>query len=214
MTKIEILNRLEEAGIVAVMRLNDTAYLTEIINALARGGIKTLEITMTSPNAIALINRLSQSLDSSYLIGAGTVLDAATAEEVIRAGAQFVVSPIFKPEIIATTHASDKVAICGAFSPTEIYSAWQAGADLIKVFPATALGPQFFKDIHGPFPAIKMTPTGGVTIDNAAEFIRAGAVCLGVGTALLDKQLIKNHDWEGLSARAAAFMAAIAQGRR
>lgn len=213
MQRSEILAKLENAGIVAVMRLNDVTYLMEIVQALADGGVKTLEITMTSPNAPALINRLAQNLDTSYLIGAGTVTDITAAQQVIQAGAQFVVSPIFTPAVIAKVHEYDKVAVCGAFSPTEIFAAWQAGADLVKVFPATALGPQFFKDIHGPFPNIKLTPTGGVSVENAAEFIKAGAVCLGVGTALLDKQLIKNRDWKGLAARAAAFMRAVNQGR-
>jgi 2-dehydro-3-deoxyphosphogluconate aldolase/(4S)-4-hydroxy-2-oxoglutarate aldolase len=213
MQRLEILSKLENAGIVAVMRLTDTTYLGEIVQALAEGGIKTLEITMTSPNAPALIKHLTQTLDASYLIGAGTVVDVPSAEEVIQAGAQFVVSPIFNPAIITKVHEYDKVSVCGAFSPTEIFNAWQAGADLVKVFPATALGPQFFKDIHGPFPNIKLTPTGGVSIENAADFIKAGAVCLGVGTALLDKQLLKNRDWQGLTARAAAFMAAVNQGR-
>jgi len=214
MTRTEIVRRIEEGGIAAVMRLQNTEKLEQVIGALARGGVKTLEITMTMPNAISVIERLAHSLSDDFLIGAGTVLNASTAEAVITAGAQFVVSPIFDPAIVAAAHRHDKAVIAGAFTATEIFMAWQAGADIVKVFPATAVGPQYFVDIHGPLPEIKLTPTGGVSVDNAEEFIRCGAVCLGVGTALLDKQMIRNEDWAGLENRARAFMEAVARGRK
>jgi len=214
MSRQEIIEKLEQSGVVAVVRLQSAENLDQIIAALARGGIRALEITMTTPDAITIIRNISRSLPADFLIGAGTVLDAATAEKVILAGAQFVVSPIFDPEIIVTAHKYDKPALAGAFSATEIYAAWQAGADVVKVFPATVVGPGYFKDIHGPLPQVKLTPTGGVTMDNAAEFIRCGAVFLGAGTALLDKQMIKNQDWQALEARARAFHEAVAGARR
>jgi 2-dehydro-3-deoxyphosphogluconate aldolase/(4S)-4-hydroxy-2-oxoglutarate aldolase len=214
MSRQEIVEKLEQSGVVAVVRLQSAKNIDQIIAALTRGGIRALEITMTTPDAITIIRNISHSLPADFLIGAGTVLDAAAAEKVILAGAQFVVSPIFDPKIIAMTHKYDKAALAGAFSATEIFAAWQAGADVVKVFPATVVGPGYFKDIHGPLPQIKLTPTGGVTIDNAAEFIRCGAVFLGVGTALLDKQMIKNQDWQALEERARAFHEAVAGAHR
>ncbi len=213
MSRKEIVEKLEQLGIIAVVRLNGSDYLLEIIDALAKGGVRALEITMTTPNAVKIIRDISQSLSLDFLIGAGTVLTSETAEAVIHAGAQFVVSPVFKPAIIDIVHKYDKAVLSGAFSATEILAAWEAGADIVKVFPATVVGPGYFKDIHGPLPQIKLTPTGGVTVDNAEEFIRCGAVCLGVGSALLDKQMIKNQDWQGLTERARQFKAAVERGR-
>ncbi|MBN2601556.1 MAG: bifunctional 4-hydroxy-2-oxoglutarate aldolase/2-dehydro-3-deoxy-phosphogluconate aldolase [Candidatus Marinimicrobia bacterium] len=214
MNRQEIIQKIEDIGIVAVIRLNGSDNLAKIIEALANGGVRALEITMTTPNAIEIIREISQTLSSEFLIGAGTVLDSDTAEAVINAGSQFVVSPVFKPEIIETVHKFDKAVLPGAFSATEILSAWEAGADIVKVFPATVVGPGYFKDIHGPLPQIKLTPTGGVTVENAEEFIRCGAVCLGVGSALLDRHMIQNQDWHGLEERARQFKAAVDRGRR
>ena len=191
MDRIEILNKIEESGVVAVIRLNGKENLDQIINSLASGGITAIEITMTTPNAVEYIQEFSSKYANKFLIGAGTVTDAEMAIKVIDAGAEFVVSPIIKPEIIHTAHEYEKVVFPGAFSPTEIFTAWENGADVVKVFPATALGPQYFKDIHGPLPYIKLTPTGGVSLENAADFMRAGAVCIGVGTSLLDKKMIE-----------------------
>ena len=214
MNRQKILDRLKDSGIIAVIRLDGVENLDKIIDALAKGGVQALEVTMTTPNAVAIIRDISFSLSEDFLIGAGTVLNTDTAKEVIDAGAQFVVSPVFKPSIIEIVHQYDKVAISGAFSPTEILSAWETGADIVKIFPATVLGPVYFKDIHGPLPQVKLTPTGGVNIDNAEEFIRCGAVCLGVGTALLDKKLIKNQDWDALEEKARQFKAAVERGRK
>jgi 2-dehydro-3-deoxyphosphogluconate aldolase/(4S)-4-hydroxy-2-oxoglutarate aldolase len=129
-------------------------------------------------------------------------------------GAQFVVSPVYNPAVVKLAHRFEKAVMPGAFSPTEILNAWNGGADIVKVFPATALGPKYFKDIHGPLPQVKLTPTGGVTLENAEEFIRCGAVCLGVGTALLDKEMIKKQDWQALAERARQFKAAVERGRK
>jgi 2-dehydro-3-deoxyphosphogluconate aldolase/(4S)-4-hydroxy-2-oxoglutarate aldolase len=213
MEKNTILQIIEDSGIIAVIRLSETQKLEKIIAALSRGGLRALEITMTTPNAQGLINDLSQKFDGEFLLGAGTVLDAKTAEQVIKAGAQFIVSPILDVNIIKKTKELNKVSIPGAFSPTEIFQAWYSGADIVKIFPATALGPRFFKDIHGPLPDIKMTPTGGVSLENAAEFIRAGASCLGVGTALLDKKMIADNDWDGLTENAQKFVNEVKKGR-
>jgi len=214
MNRLEIVQKIEESGIVAVIRLNGSDHLDKIIDALAKGGVRALEITMTTPNAVEMIREISGTLSDEFLIGAGTVLDAETAEAVINAGAQFVVSQVFKPEIIETVHKYNKAVMSGAFSATEILAAWETGSDIVKVFPATVVGPRYFKDIHGPLPQIKLMPTGGVTVDNAEEFIRCGAVCLGVGSALLDKKMIKDQDWPGLTVRARQFTAAVERGRK
>ena len=141
---------------------------------------------MTVPGAVRLIEQLAATLPSNVLIGAGTVLDPETARSVILAGARFVVSPVCRPAVIEMCHRYDVAAMPGCFTPTEILAAWEAGADVVKVFPATALGPGFFKDVRGPLPQVKLMPTGGVTRENAGEWIRAGACAIGVGTALVD----------------------------
>lgn len=213
MPREKIVNKIIDSGVVAVIRLDGKEKLVDIINALSSGGISAMEITMTTPNAIEIIHDISQQVDDNFIIGAGTVLDSETARAVILAGAQFVVSPITNLDMIRTVHRYDKAVFPGAFTPTEILKAWENGADIVKVFPATALGPQFFKDIHGPLPQIRLTPTGGVSIENAAEFIRFGASCIGVGTALLNKKMIANSDWTALMENAKRFVAEVQKAR-
>ena len=213
MERGQILARIIDSGIIAVIRLSDISKLEGIIGALTSGGISALEVTMTTPNAPDIIKQLSRRYDGEFLIGAGTVLDTETARMVIQAGATFVVSPVLNPEMIRMVHRYDRLMIAGAFTPTEILSAWENGADVVKIFPATALGPGYFKDIHGPLPQVRLTPTGGVKLENAAEFIKAGACCLGVGTALLDKKMIGDSDWNGLAQRALKFVEAVKKGR-
>jgi len=148
-----------------------------------------------------------------FLLGAGTVVDAETARLAILAGAQFVVSPVLRPEMIEVCHRHDVAAIPGCFSPTEILTAWEAGADVVKVFPATSLGPAYFKDLRGPLPHIKLMPTGGVTIDNAADWIRAGAVAVGVGTALVDPKAVAAGDYRAITANACRIVANVRVAR-
>lgn len=208
-----IVKKIIDSGVVAVIRLSGKEKLLDIINALSKGGISAMEITMTTPNAIEIINEFSNQISDEFILGAGTVLDSETARAVILAGAQFVVSPVTNLEMIKTVHRYDKVIFPGAFTPTEILHAWENGADIVKVFPATALGPQFFKDIHGPLPQIRLTPTGGVSLDNASEFISCGASCLGVGTALLNKKMIAESDWAALTENAKHFVAEVEKAR-
>jgi len=214
MNRQDIVKKLEDSGIVAVIRLNKADHLEKIIEALTGGDVRALEITMTTPGAVEIIRNISKTLSDDFLIGAGTVLNLNDTEAVIDAGAQFVVSPVYNPAVVKLAHRFEKAVMPGAFSPTEILNAWNGGADIVKVFPATALGPKYFKDIHGPLPQVKLTPTGGVTLENAEEFIRCGAVCLGVGTALLDKEMIKKQDWQALAERARQFKAAVERGRK
>ncbi|OQC46871.1 MAG: KHG/KDPG aldolase [Candidatus Marinimicrobia bacterium ADurb.Bin030] len=213
MDRQTITAKLIESGLVAVIRLDSGEKLPGIISALRQGGINALEITMTTPGALAIIKNFAAQTGKDFLIGAGSVLDAETARLAILNGAQFIVGPIFNPEVIRMCHRYDKPAIPGAFTPTEILTAWEQGADLVKVFPTTALGPSYIKDILGPLPQVKLLPTGGVTLENAAEFIRSGACCLGVGTALLNKKMIAADDWQALAKHAEAFRSAVLTGR-
>ena len=207
-----IVQAIEACGVVAVVRLDDSKRGLEVAKALQAGGVTSIEITMTVPNAVALIAELVEALDG-VLIGAGTVTDAATATAVIAAGARFVVGPVFKPEIIAACHAHDVPAMPGCFSPTEIYTAWEAGADVVKVFPSTSLGPTYFKDLRGPLPQLKLMPTGGVTRDNTGDWIRAGAVAVGAGSALVDPKAVAARDFGAITANAQAFVAAVRSAR-
>ncbi|HRS91523.1 MAG TPA: bifunctional 4-hydroxy-2-oxoglutarate aldolase/2-dehydro-3-deoxy-phosphogluconate aldolase, partial [Candidatus Marinimicrobia bacterium] len=202
MDRQTITAKLIESGLVAVIRLDSGEKLPGIISALRQGGINALEITMTTPGALEIIKNFAAQTGTDFLIGAGSVLDAETARLAILNGAQFIVGPIFNPEVVRMCHRYDRPAIPGAFTPTEILTAWEQGADLVKVFPTTALGPSYIKDILGPLPQVKLLPTGGVTLENAAEFIRSGACCLGVGTALLNKKMIAADDWQALAKHA------------
>jgi 2-dehydro-3-deoxyphosphogluconate aldolase/(4S)-4-hydroxy-2-oxoglutarate aldolase len=203
----------EAAGVVAVIRLKEPEKLRAVIDAIAEGGVRALEVTMTVPGAVDLIRSLAPTLPAGFLLGAGTVLDADTAWRVIDAGAQFVVSPVFRRATIAACHERDVPAMPGCFTPTEILEAWDAGADIVKVFPATALGPTFFKDVHGPLPQVKLMPTGGVSLDNAGDWIRAGAVAVGVGTALLDAKAIAAGEYGVLRANAQRIVANVRGAR-
>jgi len=204
---------IERTGVVAVIRLAHVTELRAVVDALAEGGVRAIEITMTVPRAVALIEELAASLPPDFLIGAGTVLDAETARQVVLAGAQFVVGPVFRPAVIEMCHRYDVAVMPGCFTPTEILAAWEAGADIVKVFPATALGAGFFRDLHGPLPQVRLMPTGGVTRDNAGEWIRAGAVAIGVGTALVDPSAVAERRFGDITARAAHFIQAVQLAR-
>jgi 2-dehydro-3-deoxyphosphogluconate aldolase/(4S)-4-hydroxy-2-oxoglutarate aldolase len=213
MTKEEQLRRIEETGIVAVIRTQDGDELVSICEALVEGGMVAVEITMTSPGATEAIYKASKILKGRAIIGAGSVLDPETARIAMLAGADFIVSPIFNKDVIALCKRYGKIVIPGAFSPTEILTAWEAGADVVKVFPATKLGPAFFKDVRGPLPQVKLTPTGGVNIDNLGEFLKAGAVFVGVGSALVSKSIVAAKDWAALTRLAADYIAAAKAAR-
>jgi 2-dehydro-3-deoxyphosphogluconate aldolase / (4S)-4-hydroxy-2-oxoglutarate aldolase len=212
-TRADIVRAIEAIGVVAVVRLDDAAAGAEVARALADGGVKAIEVTMTVPNAVRLIADLSASLGDDILVGAGTVVDAGTAREVIAAGARFVVGPVFRPAVIDACHEHDVPMMPGCFSPTEILAAWDAGADVIKVFPATALGPTFFKDVRGPLPHVKLMPTGGVTLANAGEWIRAGAVAIGAGTSLVDRRAVAERRFDSIRATAIQFVSTVREAR-
>ena len=209
----EVVRSIEQAGVVAVIRLKEPEKLRAVVDAIGEGGIRALEVTMTVPGAVDLIRQLTPTLPSGFILGAGTILDAATASRVIDAGARFIVSPVFRPAIIEAAHAAGVPAMPGCFTPTEILNAWDAGADVVKVFPATSLGPSFFKDVRGPLPHVKLMPTGGVTLDNAGDWIRAGAVAVGIGTALLDAAAIASSNYGLLRANAERVVANVLSAR-
>ncbi|MCX6138272.1 MAG: bifunctional 4-hydroxy-2-oxoglutarate aldolase/2-dehydro-3-deoxy-phosphogluconate aldolase [Ignavibacteriales bacterium] len=203
MIKEDVLERIAESGVVAVIRMKDTPRLQKVIEAVRNGGVKAIEITMTLPNAVEVIRSMAASKPDDVVLGAGTVTDVETARAVIDAGAQFVVGPILNLDIIRLCKEREIACMPGCYTPTEIFAAWQAGADIVKVFPATSLGPKYLKDIAGPFPLIRMMPTGGVTVENVGEWIAAGAVAAGIGSDLLDKKAIDEGRYEVLTERAA-----------
>lgn len=210
MNRQTVLDILLETKIVAVVRMKERRKLESVVRALRTGGIKAVEITLTTPGALeAVASLIAERNDAEFTVGAGTVLDAATAEEAVRAGAEFLVSPITDPEMIEAGRSAECLVAPGAFTPTEIVQALRAGADIVKIFPATSLGPQFFKDIRGPLPGARLMPTGGVTPENAPDFIRAGACCVGIGTALLDAATLTAEDWDGLTRKSRALVESL-----
>ena len=170
------------------------------------GGVQALEVTMTVPGAVELIRGLAPTLPEGFLLGAGTVIDPETARAVVDAGAQFVISPVFRRSVIEACHACGVPAAPGCFTPTEILEAHDAGADIVKVFPATTLGPQYIKDVRAPLPQVKLMPTGGVTPDNAGDWIRAGAVAVAAGSSLLDAKAIESGKFDVITANARKFV--------
>jgi 2-dehydro-3-deoxyphosphogluconate aldolase/(4S)-4-hydroxy-2-oxoglutarate aldolase len=212
-TKEQTLLKMNASGVVAVIRAPSIDILPDLTEALVAGGVVSIEVTLSTPKAIKGIELLADKLGDKAVIGVGTVIDAGTAADAIRAGAQFVVSPITDKSIIDTVIRQGKVMIPGAFTPTEIVNAWTLGGDVIKVFPSTALGPQFFKDILAPLPQLKLTPTGGVDAKNVGDWIKAGAVCVGAGSALVTKDAMAKKDWNDITTKAKAFTDAVKAAR-
>jgi 2-dehydro-3-deoxyphosphogluconate aldolase / (4S)-4-hydroxy-2-oxoglutarate aldolase len=213
MSRLEVVQGIEASGVVAVIRMKEADKLRAVIDALLEGGVRALELTMTVPGAIGLIEKLAKDVPGEFLLGAGTVLDPETARQVILAGARYIVAPVLNLDVIKLCHRYDVAAMPGCFTPTEILTAWDAGADVVKVFPATALGPGFFKDIRGPLPQVKMMPTGGVTLANAGEWIKAGAVAIGVGTALVDAKAVAAGDFKQIAANARHLVDSVRAAR-
>ena len=202
-----------ECGIVAVVRKIPVSKVYQTIDALVAGGVKAIEVTLDSENALEVINNIQKKYDKDVIIGAGTVLDAEGAYKAISNGAQFVFAPTLSEETIKVAKRYNKVAIPGVFTPTEILKASEFGADIVKIFPGSVLGPQFIKDVRGPLDHIKMMPTGGITLENLGSYIKAGAVAVGVGSSLLNKKVIEAEDWEALTALAKSFVQEVQKAR-
>src|SRR3954468_16604516 len=186
MSKADQLRQVLDCGIVAVVRSPDSAQLVDVVRALADGGVTVVEITMSVPNALDVLRQVRQALGDRLLLGAGTILDTETARAALLAGAEYLVCPTINLEVIKLCQRYGKLVMPGAFTPTEILTAWEAGADIIKVFPAEIVGPAFFKALRGPLPQVRLMPTGGVDLTTAADFLQAGACCLGVGGQLVE----------------------------
>jgi 2-dehydro-3-deoxyphosphogluconate aldolase / (4S)-4-hydroxy-2-oxoglutarate aldolase len=207
------LQKLVDCGLVAVIRAQSDTQLQDIAKALIEGGVIGIEVTMSTPKAVAGIEKLVDSLGGQCVVGVGTVLEPSTAAAAIHAGAEFVVSPVFNPAIVETTRKLGKIAIPGAYTPTEILAAWSAGADVVKVYPATTLGPGYIKDLLAPMPFLRLTPTGGVDLKTAADWIKAGAVMLGAGGSLVTKDAMARGDWGAVTATARQFIEIIRTAR-
>ena len=209
-----VIERLEEQGGVAIVRLDDLSAAIAVTEALLAGGLAAVEFTFTNRRAGQAIAGVKAEVGDRALIGAGTVLDPETARTAILAGADFVVTPTLKPATIELCNRYRVPTIIGAFTPTEILTAWEAGANLVKVFPASAGGPRYLKDVLGPLPQLKLVPTGGVSFENAADFIRAGAVAVAMGSNLVDARTVAAADWSTLTDRARRLLDLVREARQ
>ena len=213
-TKSQILEQLLNPGVIAVVRARRMDQVVPLAESLVAGGIVAVEITMTTPNAIAAIREASAKLGDRALIGVGTVLDGATCRAAIAAGAQFVVSPICRTELVKICAAAQRPVMLGASTPTEAQLAHEAGSDFIKIFPADNLGPNYIKALRVPLPHLRLVPTGGVDLKTLGDFFKAGCVAVGAGSSLISRDMLDNDDWAALTRMATAFVRAaiIARG--
>ena len=202
-----------ENGLVAIVRLDDLSAAIPLTEALLRGGVRSVEFTFTNPLAGRVIEQVRGALTGQVAVGAGSVLDPETARVAVLAGAEFVVTPTLNVATIELCSRYGVPTVIGALTPTEVLTAWQAGANYVKVYPATVGGPQYLKDVRGPLPQVKLIPTGGVNLDNAADFIRAGASAIAVGSNLVDAPTVRNEDWATLEERARQFSEVVAAAR-
>ncbi len=208
-TRPETINWITDCGMAAVIRAKSSDHLMQVADAIKEGGVDVIEVTMTTPNALEVIEEVADKYGDEVLIGVGSVLDAETCRMAILSGAEFVVGPCLDRDMIEMAHRYDKPVLPGAFTPTEIKQAWDWGADMVKVFPADVGGPSYFKAILGPLPQIRLVPTGGVNIDTTPEFLKAGAVALCAGSALVDKQAVAEGRFDVVTDTARRFREAI-----
>ena len=211
--KSEVIAALTDPGIIAVVRAQSRGQVLPLSEALLAGGVRVIEITTSTPEAIEAIREVSKALGERAVIGVGTVLDVETCHAACEAGAEFIVSPVTKPELVAAAHEHDRPVMLGAYTPTEAQAAHEAGSDFVKLFPADGLGPHFIKNLLAPLPHLRLVPTGGITVENAAEFLNAGCAALGIGSALVSEAILANADWPELTCRAEQFVAAAKAAR-
>jgi 2-dehydro-3-deoxyphosphogluconate aldolase/(4S)-4-hydroxy-2-oxoglutarate aldolase len=207
------LQQVLDAGVVAVVRSPDWQQLVEVARALVDGGVTVMEITFSVPNALEVIRQVRSALGERILLGAGTVLDPETARAALLAGAEFIVAPTLNLEVIRLCRRYDKLVMPGAFTPTEILTAWEAGADIVKVFPADVGGPEYLKALRGPLPQIRLMPTGGVDLSTAAAFLKAGACCLGVGGQLVEPRAVAERNFDRIRELARQYVNVVKQAR-
>lgn len=212
-SKSEIVSLLTSPGVIAVVRAQKAEQVLPLGEALLAGGVRTIEITMTTPNAIQVIRDAVRALGQQASIGVGTVLNAAIAQSAIDAGAEFVVSPILRPEIAQIARAADRPVMLGAFSPTEAQAAFEAGSDFIKIFPADALGPSYVKAILAPLPHLRIIPTGIAKAEDVPAFIKAGCVGVGLGSLLIPATALREGNWAEITRLGSHFVSLVAQGR-
>ncbi len=212
-TKEDRLKAMEDCGLIAVVRAQSSEQLAEVVDAIKEGGVNIIEITMTTPNALKVIEDTANRYGDEVLTGVGSVLDGETARLAILAGAEYVVGPVLNMGVIEICKRYGKIVIPGAFTPTEIITAWTAGADVVKVFPASVGGPAYFKAILAPLPQVKLSPTGGVDLNTAGDFIKAGACVLGVGSALVEKKALAEGNFARLTELAQKFRAVVDAAR-
>jgi 2-dehydro-3-deoxyphosphogluconate aldolase/(4S)-4-hydroxy-2-oxoglutarate aldolase len=210
LSHFDTVSRLIEEKLVAVVRLDSGEQLVRVAEALKAGGMSVIEFTVSTPGAIDMIKEASARFGDQVLMGAGTVLDPETARAAILAGAEFIVTPTLNLATIELCKRYGKPIIPGALTPTEILTAWQAGSDLVKVFPASTMGPDYLKAVLAPLPQVRLVPTGGVSAENAAEYLKAGATALGVGGKLVDKAAVARGDWQAVTREAQKLRAAVA----
>ncbi|MFO7845459.1 MAG: bifunctional 4-hydroxy-2-oxoglutarate aldolase/2-dehydro-3-deoxy-phosphogluconate aldolase [Balneolaceae bacterium] len=211
MNKQETIAFIEHHKAVAVMRFSDSDLFDPLAEAIFNGGIQIIEITMTVPDALSIIEKVTAGNLGDRLVGVGSVLDAKSARQAIKAGAQFIVSPVLKKEIIMEAQSADVPVMPGAFTPTEVQTAWEWGADIVKIFPANILGMDFFKGVKAPMPHLKLMPTGGVSLTNARDWINSGACAVGIGSALFDKEAIKKRDFDQIRENAEALVSNLSE---
>lgn len=204
-----VTQKLIQQKAVAVIRLHESSSALEVCQAVYDGGIKAIEITLTTPNAFEIIEQCRKQLPDDALIGAGSVLNETMANNSIDVGSQFIVSPVFNAKAVELSLSRGVPFYSGAFTPTEAYNAWQAGCEIIKIFPADVVGMPFFKAVKAPIPDILLMPTGGVSLTNAGEWIKAGACAVGVGSALVSKKMVEEKDWNAVIANAKQLMSSI-----
>src|SRR5579885_539621 len=214
MSKEAHLRQVLDCGIVAVVRSPDSRQLVEVVRALADGGVTVVEITMTVPDALGVVREVRRELGDRVLLGAGTILDPETARAALLAGAEYLVAPTLNLDVIRLCQRYSKLVMPGAFTPTEILTAWEAGADIVKVFPAEVVGPAFFKALRGPLPQVRLMPTGGVDLNTAADFLRAGACCLGLGSQLVEPRAVLARDFDRIRDLARQYRDIVKQVRQ
>lgn len=213
MKKIEKMQLINNTGVIGIMRAKSSDQLIEAADAIREGGVRVIEVTMTTPGALKVIETAANRYGDDILFGAGSVLDPETARQAILAGAGFIVAPTLSLPTIHLCRRYDIPVVPGCFTPTEILTAWEAGADLVKVFPAGFGGPKYIKAVRAPLPYTELIPVGGVNLSTTADFIRAGAFAVGVGSELVDQKLLDNGDMAELTRRATAFIAEVQKGR-